>query len=471
MSENTLQWDIPDDPYHNDPLIPCYSDTPSLGNSEIGKTLFGSLNDMASTPMAGQITKTVPLEHILKFFDGYNALAPAADDVAPGHHDAWNRIAEALRTAEQQLRDAIALARGTLSGATVSAILQKASDSTNYLTSLADATRRMDPLVDTFSRDVKETRDWFEAMNTKLNTDLANMMGENSLGDYSIDQKRLDDLMAIYDNMARTTIQDFYNPPIEWVSQRHPDMSAGPPRVPGAPGGGPGSPSFGDSPPGRLRPGGLGLPDMPSLQPAGRTDPSAAQPNAPTMPTNAMQGLGDAAKGAGDAANDATQKAQNAAGQAGNAANQALGQIPQGGKDGHAALPEGVLGLGPSGLKGASAAPGSGGGRGGGTGGTASRTPTVGKPSAQLASAGNTASSAPVSRAGAGAGAGASGAGAPVAGHRGGAGADKQHKVSKALRHARHGQDVIGEAEAVLPVVGDESDGPSKPPRSTAEPQ
>ncbi|GFG67506.1 hypothetical protein MKUB_49960 [Mycobacterium kubicae] len=456
-----LEWTVHDDQYFGD-LGPDNHELPHLINSYIGSNLFHDLSNLEGTRLAGQTSKAAPLEHINTFFEGYNGLKDAADDVAVGHHNHWQSISAALHAAHNAFNEAISATQAGLTGATASAMFQKAQESLNYLGSLADAAARMDPLVDTFSRDIKETKDWFISTKAQLDTDAkarAAYMGTTE------DEARKDLLAATYDREAQRTIHTFYNPPIEWISQRHPDMSAGPPQLAGSPAGS-GAPSAGGGPPpGGLKPGGLGAPEMPSPVGLGAMNPAAAAPGTPTSPANALQGMGDAAKGAGDAANKAGQQAQNAAGQAGNAANQALGQLPKGGQNGAGGLPEGVLGLGPQGLKGATSPSGSG-ARAGGVGGTGARSPVVGKPSAQLTQASKATTAAPVSRSSVSTGSGGSGAGAPVAGQRGAQGADKEHKVGKALRNTKHGQEVIGETEGVVPVVGDErreDHGPNRP--------
>lgn len=420
---------------------------PHLGGSEIGKTLYPRLADTGNFQHAGRTTKTVPLEYIATFKEGYDKIICAAPDVAIRHREIWANIGNALRAAKDHFGTVIGgLEAGKkFEGATAREMFRVANESLGYLESLADAANQMDPLVDTFSRDMSETRHWFESYSHLLSsTNPAN-------GNFNDVAGGEDPVVAILDQAAQRLIQTFYNPPIDWISHAHPDMTASGPQAPGPAGGG-GTPSFGGGgPPSGLSRGGMGAPSMPSLAGLGTPDPSASTP---TVPTDALKGLGDAAKGAGDAANSAGQQAQNAAGQAGNAANQALGQLPKGGHGG-TGLPEGVLGLGPKGLTAANKTSGSG-GRGGGAGGAGTRAPVVSKPSAQLTQASKAVTSAATSRAGV-AGGGSPGAGAPVAGQRGGAGAGKEHKASKALRNTKHGQEVIGGTDAVVPVIGDES--------------
>lgn len=454
-----LDWTPHDDGYHGDlgPVNPNHP-PPNLHNSYIGQTLYDDLNNIDSTQLAGRTIKGVPLEHINTFLEGYNGIKDAAEDIAVRHRFIWSNVSSALAQLRGTFEQAIAAAEQGLSGATAAQMSQLARNSLNYLDSLVDATERMSPLVDTFSRDIKETRDWFISNKTQLDNDT------RIRAQYAhISEKQAADelLSASYDRAAQQTIHSFYNPPIDWISRRHPDMSAGAPRV-GAPGGpgGTGTPS--GAPPGGPSPGGLGTPNIPRPAGPSRVTPVANKLSSPNSSPNPLQGLGDAAKGVGDAANGAAQQAQNAAGQAGNAANQALGQaLNNSGHKGSLGLPEGVLGLGPKGLTGAKTS-GSGGGRSGGAGvahGAASQRPAQLQPSSKPVAATQ------VSRAGVGAG-GTPGAGAPAAGHRGGSGADKAHKANKALRLTKHGQDVIGEAEAVVPVVGGESKDAS-PPKSS----
>lgn len=445
-----LEWTVHDDQYLGDPGPENYK-LPHLIKSYIGQTLFNDLNNLDSTKSAGQKTKAAPLEHINTFVEGYDGLKDAADDIAVGHHNLWNNISTALQGAHDAFQDAIAAAENSLSGATATAVFKKARESLGYLMALTDATQRMDPLVDTFSRDIKETRDWFIAAKAQLDNDAK---ARAAYMDIPENEARDDLLVAHYNREAQQTIHSFYNPPIEWIGQRHPDMSTAPPQIGGSPS--PGSGGSGGGPPGGLKPGGLGAPAIPSPGGLALPDAPAPQPGASTPSANALQGLGDAAKGAGDAANNAGQQAQNAAGQAGNAANQALGQTPKGGQGGAGGLPEGVLGLGPKGLKGATTGSGSG-ARGAGAGGAGARSPAVSKPSGQLTAPSKAVTPAQAARSGVAPGAGSAGAGTPVAGQRGQGGAAKEHKVSKALRHTKHGQEVIGETEGVVPVVGDES--------------
>jgi hypothetical protein len=162
------------------------------------------------------------------------------------------------------------------------------------------------------------------------------------------------------------------------------------------------------------------------------TDPSKALDNGLTS------GLTNAANQAMGAA---TQAASQAAKASPSGLSKGLGNKPK--------LPEGALQLGKGGT-----GPGAGGARGGGggasLGGVSSRLPGLPTAATQAAAAGAS---------GAGIGATSPGMGAPGtpggAGHgAGGAQQAKEHKVNKALRNRQNGTEIAGEAEAVVPVIG-----------------
>jgi hypothetical protein len=116
-----------------------------------------------------------------------------------------------------------------------------------------------------------------------------------------------------------------------------------------------------------------------------------------------------------------------------------------------AGLSPGLLGLGSKGLSGSKTGSGSGGRGAGGGGGRGS----IGaKPPSSTAKPKLGSSPTPVSRAGVSGAGGQGAAGTPVAGQQGNT-ADKAHKASKALRLPKNGEEVVGEAEAVVPVIGD----------------
>lgn len=165
------------------------------------------------------------------------------------------------------------------------------------------------------------------------------------------------------------------------------------------------------------------------------TDPSKALDNGLTS------GLTNAAN---QAAGAATQAASQAAKASPSALSKGLGNKPK--------LPEGALQLGKGG-----AGPSAGGARGGGAGaslgGVSSRMPNLPAAAAQTEAAG-------IARAGIGANTPPA-MGTPgtpgSAGHGGGGQQqNKEHKVIKALRRRQNGSEIAGEADAVVPVIGED---------------
>ncbi|OHV04675.1 hypothetical protein BKN37_08885 [Mycobacterium talmoniae] len=346
----------------------------------------------------------------------------------------------------QSLVDSVAI-----KGQTASAIQEQAKTLINSLTFTAAGAWRMHHIVDLFSRDMTITKDFF----TK----------PPELSAWVEDPGRKPEDFGWLNNLATSFVKNNYNPPVEFVANNHPWLpvdSASVPSDPSGPGPTSSTPQAG-SPgglPGDMNAGGLGTPE--GL--LGGTDPTAGRGQGGN-PASALDGAGKAAQSAGDAAG----KAANSAGQAGQglgkAAQDAAGKLLNG-KNGAGSLPEGALNLGSNSLNGAGrTGAGSGARSGGGGAGTGTRGVPTAKPSAQTVSASKAGAATPASRASlSNGGSGASGAGAP-AGARGGGAAGKEHKVSKALRHAKY--DVVEEGGAVLPVVGEEPKPPPIPTKST----
>ena len=281
--------------------------------------------------------------------------------------------------------------------------------------------------------------------------------------------KRMDEINRSIDAYQKAVqlFQNVYNPTVLAVTKNFPNlptppnMKFGDPTAPGGPGGpggptSPGGPGGGTSP---FKPGGgsgikpFDKSDLDKLKTDKPTDLDKYKPidqkptdqnNSTTDPTkDALDSLTDPVKSAIDSATNA---AKDALGQAMDAAKNAAGQNPLG--QGLGGPPEGVLGLGPQGLGGAGAGKGAGGAGGG--------VPLRGMPSGLPATAPATTAAkvtAPAAAAGLGAGAGSPGAGAPAAGQRGDQNG-KGHQVNKALRRKKNGKDVIGDADASVPVVG-----------------
>lgn len=229
-----------------------------------------------------------------------------------------------------------------------------------------------------------------------------------------------------------------------------PGPGSGTPPGPGGglpPGPGGGSPTLPKTP-GASLPDGLPNPNQPNLP-----SPGDSNPTNPGQPTNPAPGMGGSQvpSSLADAAKQATQAATQAAKPPTGGPPPGLGKKPK--------LPEGALQLGKGGPS--SGTGGTGGGRGGGSDGAGLAGAPKGLPSGlpgQPAAA-TQAAAAGTPRIGAGAGAPPMGApGTPGgAGHgAGGAQQGKEHKVNKALRSRQNGTEIAGEAEAVIPVIGQE---------------
>lgn len=295
--------------------------------------------------------------------------------------------------------------------------------------------------------------------------------------------KQLDEINRSIDAYQKAVqlFQNIYNPTVEAVTRNFPNlptppnMKYGDPTAPGGPGGptSPGGPGGGTSP---FKPGGgsgikpFDKSDLDKLNTDKPTDLDKYKPidqkptdqkDSTTDPTkDVLDNLKDPIKSAIDSATNA---AKDALGQAMDAAKNAAGQNPLG--QGLGGPPEGVLGLGPQGLGGAGAGKGAGGAGGG--------VPLRGMPSGLPTTAPATTAAkvtAPAAAAGLGAGAGSPGAGAPAAGQRGDQNG-KGHQVNKALRRKKNGKDVIGDADASVPVVGanEEADQPESAPVEQSE--
>ncbi|WP_155946637.1 hypothetical protein [Mycobacterium sp. URHD0025] len=326
-------------------------------------------------------------------------------------------------------------------------------------------------LIDDFDTyDKKKLDDKAHEFNTKYHFDEGNHLrlanGQYVDVNTAVDEKhRIEQSIRDYQDAVHL-FSGTYQPAIEAVAQNFPNLPPLPnmkfeaPTGPGGPGGpggttpytpgsggGGGGPKI-DTP--KFDPSSIDKPkiDTPKIdKPTGLDPNKPGDQNSTTDPTkDALDSLTDPVKSAIDSATGA---AKDAAGQLADAMKNAAGQNPLG--QGLQGPPEGVLGLGPQGLGGA----GAGKGAGGAGGGVPLRGLPSGLPTGTPATA---AAKMPASAAGAGAGlgagAGSPGAGAPAAGQRAGDQNGKGHQVNKALRRKKNGKDVIGDAEASVPVVG-----------------
>jgi hypothetical protein len=391
-----------------------------------------------------------PFDNVNTFEDAHNAIQGAADDIAPNHASTWQRMGGTVDGARNTFgtffgNPALNTAQGW-QGHTGQAVRDHARKSMDGVQGLVYAAGRMGFIVDMFSRDITTTKQFF----TGPNWDMYQQMVLNGPEALQEDTRNIFNMMAV--NFLRTS----YRPPVDEVANNHPDVSGflppsvGPafagPTAP-APGGGGGG--------GGLPRGGLG---GPQTSDGGGSDPAAGPSAPPSGPPsggagNAANNAGDPSKAAGNTPQQAAGQGQNPTDPSGDAARKAASDALNGGRN---RPPEGVLGLGPKGLSGATK--GGGGARGAGTGAR----PIIAKPAEARMAPSKAPTATPASRAGV-SGTGSPGAGAPAAGSHGGA-ADKTHKASKALHLQKHGQEVVGESEAVVPVIGDEID-KSPPPK------
>lgn len=288
--------------------------------------------------------------------------------------------------------------------------------------------------------------------------------------------------------LAVQLFRDTYQPTVEAVTQNFPTLPAPPnmkfemptgpgptgpgPTGPGPTGPGPGGPGPGISPPGipPIDPADFKIPGNgkdPSIPDylSGIGDPSLTDPNNPPItnpPFTPAQSLKPAIDAAGKGLNSGIDAATKAAQQAAQGAAAA-------GKKAIPSLREGALGLGDK----PSASKGAGGGGGKGIGGGAGGGLGVSEPSARLSSQPTTSASGARAGVPAASSAGMGPMGAPMGGGggAGGKGGDgKEHKANKALKRRKNGSDIVGDTDAVVPVLGDsppppEEKQPAPPPR------
>ena len=388
------------------------------------------------------------------YLDMYEKFKDAAAAVAPGVAENWQSISQELARVSYEFAYRAAMVSGWEGKAAEAASTNRIKSQQAILATLG-ASRYMNSEVSVF-------RQTIEAVGSALRDNRENYRLEV---EENKDTESKNRNYQVYAQTTRNLMSQSYAPPVRAVSDAVPTLDMSKPEV-GTPPPGPGTAGpnpGGGTPPGTLSPSGSGSPVLPTstgLNLPKKTD----QPTSPTNTQNpgnqasnaanqATQGASSAAKGATDAAKGATDAAKNAAKSMLDNLTKATGL-----------LPEGVLGLGPKGLN---AALNKAGGHGGGAGGVGARELAAGKPSPQIVPA-TKATGTPTTAARAGlsgaAGGSGGGSGAPAAGHRSG-GDDKIYKGSKALRRQQHGEEIVGEAEAVIPVVGAKpTDNDTNPP-------
>jgi hypothetical protein len=310
----------------------------------------------------------------------------------------------------------------------------------------------MQTLVDGFTRAVEYV---YQNVEGNRPSYLMTIKAWNSENEHD---KPLSDYERAFDNLAQRVLGGHYSETISTISSLNPKFTTGdlpdlggeepPPPGPG-PGPGPGAggvPPFSGGAPPFSGPGPVGTPDFktPKL-PTGPDGLPTGPDGLPTGPDGLPTGpgLGDPTQAA-----SAAPTGLGGPSPAGGPAPAGLGKDPR----------EGALGLGPQGLGGPLKKGGGAGGGGGGAGrGPLGANPATGRPAA---------TGVPVTPARAGLAGGALGAGPgsgagvppmvpPMAGQRGGDANGKGHQTMKALRRKKTGEEVMGSADAVVPVVGE----------------
>lgn len=418
--------------------------------------------------LEGKDYATDPSTVIVESFNGLSYgqawlnIDGADDEIAPGMAGEWADISSAVVSAVQNFRLDLAALEGKedrWAGATHDAAMANLDASYKEPEMAGTGAGTMSILVDAFSRTIAATR--------------ANIVGnrENYLTDLANWPEHRDRIQHEYGTFAQKVMREAYAPNITAISQNNPVFTAGaeqqvdPSAAFGAPTGGPsaggggfggGAGSFGRGGGGVPGFGGtsVGPPDFRGLTDLARKPTMPATPDVSKAPiTGPTSPTGPA--GIGNAAKDAASQAANAAKQAAGAAGSAL--KPPGGMP-----PEGVLGLGPKGLEaplnkagGAAGAGGGGAGPKGGAGVPRGMSPLASANSPLTAARGMAMPGAAVSGAGLGSGAGMPPPMPPPGGGQRGGGEEKDHKVLKALRRKQYGEAVVGENEAIVPVVGE----------------
>jgi hypothetical protein len=423
-------------------------------------------------------------------------------DPAPAVPPAWQQVSKNILQAAENFQKEIAQLHSSnqWQGATADAIWQNVSSSWPIPTTLSLAANVMHGLTQSFSSTITTTSN--DISSKALGYSLAIM-------NYPDQQPEID---QEYNNYARAVMNN-YALGIETISASNPSFNAGPPPqvavAPGGPavptgpsgskptipaGGATGIPAVGGVPTFGGGAGGVGAgagpipsvgaPNVPSTaQLTAQTTPGTTQstttsqtapnssatsgtPSATSVtPSNsaASPSTGSASgssaastlQGLGQAAYGPMQGLQSALGQAMNAGRGAGNPGALTGANGPGSLPkEGALALGKTPL---------GGGGGAGGGGAGVHSPLTAKLASAPATAAGTAvdrtvaagyRGAGLSSAGGAAGAGAPGAGAPAAGQHGANAQPAPHQPSKMLRRKKNGEELIGDTEAVVPVLG-----------------
>ncbi len=368
---------------------------------------------------------------------------PASKDIAPNFVHIWKEISQHIASAKTAFNSALNglnSEENPWTGATYDAAMANLSASFPEVDAISKGADAMSVLVDAFSRTIATSRSDVMGKYDAYRGDLA------SYPDYE------DEIKSDYAPIVQKIMREGYTPYVRDVASKNPGFTTGktnqvtnvpPGNAPGVTGPGTSNPQTRSGSGVPTKPTYTGPTNKPTSTDKPKTD-TPSTPEIPQIPTDAMSAATDAAK---DAASQATDAAKDALGQALDAAK---------GNATPASPPEGVLGLGPNGLRDALTKAAANGSRGATSG--AGQSPTTAKPPSSPSSAvkANTTGTSTAPRASISSGSsGSPGAGAPAAGQRGGAN-EKEYKANKALRRKKNGESVVGDTNAVVAVVGDE---------------
>ncbi|HET6734013.1 hypothetical protein [Mycobacterium sp.] len=340
-----------------------------------------------------------------------------------------------------------------------------------------------DDLIDSGDFDKEKLDQRVNEFNNKYHLDGDGRLRNNSDG-YVSAQDAVDEMNRIQRSIDayRTAVllfRDTYNPTVQAVTDNFPNLPAPPnmqygPTGPGPTGPGPTGP--GPTGPGPTGPGPTNPGTPPFNTPKFDTPPTTSLDTGKTPAISDYQlGTGDqtpisnpqnwpttnpsqtTAQGLKSGLDAATQGMKSGLDAASQAAQKAAQQAAGAGQKPIPSLREGALGLGdkaggPKGLGGGAAGGGSAGA--GGTGGLPAHQPAARLSTESASGARPAVPAASTSGMGAMGGMGAPGmGGGPAAGGRGADG--KEHKGNKALRTRKNGSDIVGDTDAVVPVLGD----------------
>lgn len=411
------------------------------------------------------------------FQTAYHNIQGAAENVAPGIPEGWAQVSTGIKDAYQAFQQSLDNLPEGWKGQFAEAAVTNMRSSFPIIETLIAAASAMQILTQAFANTMATTRSYFVSNYPHYQSDVNNLKN----------QHQLDQIMQNYSNHAYALMDGSYKNNILAIADGNPNFNAGPPpsvdktAVAGssgtskaagaASGSGSGTSLDSDDTAATLDSDDTAAtvdsddtaakdastdPSTATTDPsATTTDPSTATTDPSTAAASGLESLASPLQGLSSLGQSMSGLGRTGLGR--NVSPGALGAAKGPGK-----LPEGALALGSKGGAGAS-------------GGSGVRGPAIDKPAGAPATAAGTTSGRTVAagtRAGLssapGSAAGAPAAGAPGAGHQGGAAAGAPHQPSKVLRRKKNGEEIIGDAKAVVAVLGEPTpEEAAKPPTAT----